>query len=286
MSRVASIEKKYDLEGYTLKKAQREDLKLLLEVCREHIEEVDDDAITAAFKLCYLSHEDMKRASGEPYYYHPVEVAKIVASEINIDDVSVIASLLHDTVEDTDVNLDDIRYWFGEEVAVIIDGVTKITGVFKSRDSKQAEAFMKLLLTMAEDIRVVLIKFADRLHNMRTIQHLKREKQVKIASETLDLYAPLAHRFGLFQIKNELEDLCFKAIDPTSFKFVARKLREKKRLGKSLLMNLWSPSKKSWASCSLNSKSKAGPSTFIPFTGKCSGSKNLLRKFMICLLYV
>ncbi|MCH2451398.1 MAG: bifunctional (p)ppGpp synthetase/guanosine-3',5'-bis(diphosphate) 3'-pyrophosphohydrolase [Gracilimonas sp.] len=227
MSRVASIDK-YDLKGYKLKKPQKEDLKLLLEVCREYINDVDEEAITNAFKLCYLSHEDMKRASGEPYYYHPVEVAKIVASEINIDDVSVIASLLHDTVEDTDVNLDDIRFWFGEEVAVIIDGVTKITGVFKSRDSKQAEAFMKLLLTMAEDIRVVLIKFADRLHNMRTIQHLKREKQVKIASETMDLYAPLAHRFGLFRIKNELEDLCFKAIDPTSYKFVARKLREKK----------------------------------------------------------
>jgi GTP pyrophosphokinase/guanosine-3',5'-bis(diphosphate) 3'-pyrophosphohydrolase len=227
MSNPASIDK-YDLKGYKLKKAQKEDLKQLLEVCHEHIEAVDDDAITSAFKLCYLSHEDMKRASGEPYYYHPVEVAKIVASEINIDDISVIASLLHDTVEDTDVNLDDIRYWFGEEVAVIIDGVTKITGVFKSRDSKQAEAFMKLLLSMAEDIRVVLIKFADRLHNMRTIQHLKREKQIKIASETMDLYAPLAHRFGLFRIKNELEDLCFKAIDPTSYKFVARKLREKK----------------------------------------------------------
>jgi len=227
MSNSTSIDK-YDLEGYKLKKAQREDLKQLLEVCEEHIESVDAKAITSAFKLCYLSHEDMKRASGEPYYYHPVEVAKIVASEINIDDISVIASLLHDTVEDTDVNLDDIRHWFGEEVAVIIDGVTKITGVFKSRDSKQAEAFMKLLLSMAEDIRVVLIKFADRLHNMRTIQHLKREKQIKIASETMDLYAPLAHRFGLFRIKNELEDLCFKTIDPTSYKFVARKLREKK----------------------------------------------------------
>jgi GTP pyrophosphokinase/guanosine-3',5'-bis(diphosphate) 3'-pyrophosphohydrolase len=227
MSDITSIGK-YDLEGYKFKKAQAEDLKQLLTVCHEHIDRVDDDAITSAFKLCYLSHEDMKRASGEPYYYHPVEVAKIVASEINIDDISVIASLLHDTVEDTDVTLDDIRNWFGEEVAVIIDGVTKITGVFKSRDSKQAEAFMKLLLSMAEDIRVVLIKFADRLHNMRTIQHLKREKQIKIASETMDLYAPLAHRFGLFRIKNELEDLCFKTIDPTSYKFVARKLREKK----------------------------------------------------------
>jgi GTP pyrophosphokinase/guanosine-3',5'-bis(diphosphate) 3'-pyrophosphohydrolase len=243
MGRTASIEK-YDLDGYKLKKAQKEDLKQLIEVCQEHIDEVDVKAIRRAFKLCFLSHKDMKRASGEPYYYHPVEVAKIVASEIIIDDISVIASLLHDTVEDTDVNLDDIRFWFGEEVAVIIDGVTKITGVFKSRDSKQAEAFMKLLLTMAEDIRVVLIKFADRLHNMRTIQHLKREKQIKIASETMDLYAPLAHRFGLFRIKNELEDLCFRTIDPTSYKFVARKLREKKEDREEFIQEFMDPIKK------------------------------------------
>lgn len=258
MSRVASIDK-YDLKGYKLKKAQSEDLKQLLEVCREHIPNADEEAITSAFKLCYLSHEDTKRASGEPYYYHPVEVAKIVASEINIDDVSVIASLLHDTVEDTDVNLDDIRYWFGEEVAVIIDGVTKITGVFKSRDSKQAEAFMKLLLTMAEDIRVVLIKFADRLHNMRTIQHLKREKQVKIASETMDLYAPLAHRFGLFRIKNELEDLCFKAIDPTSFKFVARKLREKKEDREEFINEFMEPIKNELGKMKFNFEIKGRP---------------------------
>jgi guanosine-3',5'-bis(diphosphate) 3'-pyrophosphohydrolase len=224
----ASILEKYNLDEYELEQAQSEDLKQLLRICSEHMDTMDEEAITKAFKLCYLSHQGLTRASGEPYYYHPVEVAKIVAQEINIDDISVISALLHDTVEDTDVTLEDIRFWFGEEVAVIIDGVTKIAGVFKSRDSKQAEAFMKLLLSMAEDIRVILIKFADRLHNMRTIQHLRREKQIKIAAETMDLYAPLAHRFGLFNIKNELEDLCFKTIDPTSFKFIARKLREKK----------------------------------------------------------
>lgn len=224
----ASILKKYNLDEYELEQAQSEDLKQLLRICSEHMDTMDEEAITKAFKLCYLSHQGLTRASGEPYYYHPVEVAKIVAQEINIDDISVISALLHDTVEDTDVTLVDIRFWFGEEVAVIIDGVTKIAGVFKSRDSKQAEAFMKLLLSMAEDIRVILIKFADRLHNMRTIQHLRREKQIQIAAETMDLYAPLAHRFGLFNIKNELEDLCFKTIDPTSFKFIARKLREKK----------------------------------------------------------
>lgn len=258
MSKVASVEK-YDPVGYKLKKAQKEDLKQLLKVCRDNMDHMDEEAISTAFKLCYLSHEDMTRASGEPYYYHPVEVAKIVASEINIDDISVIASLLHDTVEDTDVNLDDIRYWFGDEVALIIDGVTKITGVFKSRDSKQAEAFMKLLLTMAEDIRVVLIKFADRLHNMRTIQHLKREKQIKIASETMDLYAPLAHRFGLFRIKNELEDLCFKTLDPTSFKFVARKLREKKEDREEFIHEFMQPIENELSKMDFNFEIKGRP---------------------------
>lgn len=218
----------FHLDDYKLESAQADDLKQLLKVCKANMDAVDVAMITKAFKLCYLSHKEGVRASGEPYYYHPVEVGKIVASEINIDDVSVVAALLHDTVEDTEITLEDIREIFGEEVAVIIDGVTKIDGVFKSRHSKQAEAFMKLLLSMAEDIRVVLIKFADRLHNMRTLHHLPAEKQLRIATETMQLYAPLAHRFGLFRIKNEFEDLCFKAIDATSFKFVARKLKEKK----------------------------------------------------------
>lgn len=224
----ANITYNYDLENYALDPAQQSDLDQLIRVCRYHMEEVDIDLVTRAFKLCYLSHEGITRASGEPYYYHPVAVAKIVASEINIDDVSVVAALLHDTVEDTTVTLEDIREQFGETVAHLIDGVTKISGVFKSRDTKQAETFMKLLLSMAEDIRVVLIKFADRLHNMRTIQHLPREKQLQVATETMELYAPLAHRFGLFSIKSELEDLCFKVVDPNSYKFITRKLKEKK----------------------------------------------------------
>lgn len=224
----AKVANTYNLAEKKLDFPQQQDLEELLEVCEQHLDSVDEDLVSRAFKLCYFSHKGVKRASGEPYYFHPVEVAKIVASEINIDDVSVVAALLHDTVEDTEVTLDDIEEHFGEVVAHLIDGVTKITGVFKSRDTKQAETFMKLLLSMAEDIRVVLIKFADRLHNMRTIQHLPRQKQIQIATETMDLYAPLAHRFGLFNIKSEFEDLCFKVIDPNSFKFIARKLREKK----------------------------------------------------------
>lgn len=217
-----------DLDEYKLNSSQQEDLNQLLKLCREHLEDPDEQMVARAFKLCFLSHEGIERASGEPYYYHPVAVAKIVASEINIDDVSVVAALLHDTVEDTEVTLEHIKEKFNDTVAHLIDGVTKISGVFKSRDTKQAETFMKLLLSMAEDIRVVLIKFADRLHNMRTIQHLPREKQLQKATETMELYAPLAHRFGLFNIKSELEDLCFKVIDPNSFKFISRKLREKR----------------------------------------------------------
>lgn len=230
-----------DLDSYQLDPAQQDDLAQLLDLCHRHIDSTDDEMVTKAFKLCYLSHKGVNRASGEPFYYHPVSVAKIVASEINIDDVSVAASLLHDTVEDTEVTLDDIEREFGPIVAHLIDGVTKISGVFKSRDTKQAETFMKLLLSMAEDLRVVLIKFADRLHNMRTIQHLPRDKQLKIATETRELYAPLAHRFGLFNIKSELEDLCFKVIDPNSYKFIARKLREKKEARETFIDEFMQP---------------------------------------------
>ncbi|HEX6982405.1 MAG TPA: bifunctional (p)ppGpp synthetase/guanosine-3',5'-bis(diphosphate) 3'-pyrophosphohydrolase [Balneolaceae bacterium] len=231
----------FDLDEYPLDPPQQNDLDELLKVCREHLDDVDEQMISRAFKLCYASHKGIERASGEPYYYHPVAVAKIVASEINIDDVSVVAALLHDTVEDTTVTLDDIREQFGDVVAHLIDGVTKISGVFKSRDTKQAETFMKLLLSMAEDIRVVLMKFADRLHNMRTIQHLPREKQLQKATETMELYAPLAHRFGLFNIKSELEDLCFKVIDPNSYKFIARKLREKRESRETFIDEFMQP---------------------------------------------
>jgi guanosine-3',5'-bis(diphosphate) 3'-pyrophosphohydrolase len=233
----------YDLSGYQLAEPQQLELDNLLEVCRDNLDTVDENLISKAFKLCYESHKEITRASGEPYYLHPVAVAEIVASEINIDDVSVAAALLHDTVEDTDVTLEDIEEEFGEVVRHLIDGVTKISGIFKSREAKQAETFMKLLLSMAEDIRVVLIKFADRLHNMRTLQHLKREKQLKIANETMELYAPLAHRFGLFRLKSELEDLCFKAIDPTSYKFIARKLREKKESRENFITEFMDPIK-------------------------------------------
>ena len=231
------------IEEFELSASLKDDLRLLLDLCHSNLEDVDDEKITRAFKLCYLSHKGEKRASGEPFYLHPVEVAKIIASDLSIDDESVVAALLHDTVEDTPVTIEDIRTLFGETVAHIIDGVTKIEGFFESRDTKQAETFMKMLLSMAEDIRVVLIKFADRLHNMRTIHHLSREKQLKVATETMELYAPLAHRFGLFTIKNELEDICFKVMDPNSYRFIVRKLREKREDREQFIREFMDPIK-------------------------------------------
>lgn len=207
---------------------QQNELRDLLEICHAHMDHVDEDLIARAFRLCYASHQGATRASGEPYYLHPLEVAVIVAKEIGMDDVSVVSALLHDTVEDTEINLDDIRPLYGSVVAHLIDGLTKISGVFKTKGAKQAETFMKLMLSTADDLRVILIKFADRLHNMRTLHHLPRHKQLAIATETVELYAPLAHRFGLFKIKSELEDLSFKALDPNGYKFIARKLRERK----------------------------------------------------------
>jgi GTP diphosphokinase / guanosine-3',5'-bis(diphosphate) 3'-diphosphatase len=230
-----------EIQNYSLSKSQQAELTALLELCHNRLEETDENMVATAFRLCCKSHEGVSRASGEPYYLHPVEVAKIMADDFNIDDESVVAALLHDTVEDTSVTLDLVEELFNPTVRHLIDGVTKITGVFENRDTKQAETFMKLILSMAEDIRVVLIKFADRLHNMRTISHLPRQKQLKKATETMELYAPLAHRFGLFKIKNEFEDLCFKVIDPNSYKFIARKLREKKESREEFIRQFMEP---------------------------------------------
>ena len=237
----SAINIKQNLAEYSLPESQAEELANLLKVCSEHIENVDEDLISRAFKLSYLMHDGETRVSGEPYYMHPLEVAYIIAREIGMDDVSIVAALLHDTVEDTSVSLEDIRMEFGPTVSHLIDGLTKISGVFKTKGTKQAETFMKLLITMAEDLRVVLIKFADRLHNMRTLYHLPKAKQLTIATETMELYAPLAHRFGLFKIKSELEDLSFKALDPNGFKFIARKLKERKESRETFMNQFMEP---------------------------------------------
>ncbi len=182
--------------------------------------------VRKAFNIALEAHKDQRRKSGEPYIYHPIAVARICAEEMGLGTTSIVAALLHDTVEDTDLTLDDVRDVFGETVATIIDGLTKISGVNWHTDSMQAENFRKVLLTLAQDVRVILIKLADRLHNMRTLESMSREKQLKIASETLFLYAPLAHRLGLYSIKSELEDLSLRAKEPEVYHDIEQRLKK------------------------------------------------------------
>lgn len=201
----------------------------LLRSLKKNVSPQEKKMVRRAFELAMESHKDMRRKSGEPYVLHPIAVARIVSDEIGLDATSVTCALLHDVVEDTEVTLEEIERTFNKEVAKIVDGLTKISGVFDLNSSIQAENFRKLLLTLNDDIRVILIKLADRLHNMRTLDSLKREKQLKIASETLYLYAPLAHRMGLYAIKTEMEDLSLKFTEPDLYKDIARKLNETKR---------------------------------------------------------
>ncbi|ETZ20414.1 MFS transporter [Pedobacter sp. V48] len=202
--------------------------RALLRACKPTLQRGDKKEIRKAFDMALESHKNMRRKSGEPYIYHPIAVAQIAAEEIGLGTTSIVCALLHDVVEDTDITLEDIEREFGKKTAKIIDGLTKISGVFDYNSSLQAENFRKMLLTLADDVRVILIKLADRLHNMRTMDFMPRQKQLKIASETIYLYAPLAHRLGLYAIKSELEDLSMKYLEPDTYKYIATQLNEKK----------------------------------------------------------
>ncbi|MBU1721005.1 MAG: bifunctional (p)ppGpp synthetase/guanosine-3',5'-bis(diphosphate) 3'-pyrophosphohydrolase [Bacteroidetes bacterium] len=204
----------------------------ILRVCTRARTKENKELIRKAFDLANEAHAAMRRRSGEPYIIHPIEVAKIVAGEIGLGTKSVVSALLHDVVEDTEYTLEDIERLFGDKIASIIDGLTKISLVFDEGSSLQAENFRKMLMTLSDDVRVILIKLADRLHNMRTLESLPQHKQMKIASETLFLYAPLAHRLGLYAIKTELEDLSLKHQHPLIYNDILQKVRdsEKKRL--------------------------------------------------------
>src|SRR5574344_2765409 len=183
------------------------------------------EVITKAFNFANQAHKGVKRQSGEPYIMHPLAVAKIVCNEIGLGSTSICSALLHDVVEDTDYTVEDIENIFGHKIATIVDGLTKIVGgIFGDRASAQAESVRKLLLTMSDDIRVILIKIADRLHNMRTLNSMPLNKQYKIAGETLYIYAPLANRLGLNKIKTELENLSFKYEHPKEYKELEEKL--------------------------------------------------------------
>lgn len=204
--------------------------KELLKISYRNLSAADKKMIRKAFDVAVDAHKDQRRKSGEAYIFHPISVAKIVASEIGLDATSIAAALLHDVVEDCeDYSISDIEQLFGETVARIVNGLTKISSLKKDKDiSLQAENFRKMLLTLNDDVRVIIIKIADRMHNMQTIQSLREDKQIKIASETLYIYAPLAHKIGLYNIKSELEDLALKYTEPEVYESILLKLKESK----------------------------------------------------------
>ena len=203
--------------------------RALLRALKTKLKPGDKMLLRNAFEMAAEAHKTMRRKSGEPYILHPLAVAMVCVEEIGLGVRSTICALLHDTVEDTDITLQDVTREFGTEIAKIVDGLTKISSVMDSNSSQQAENFKKILLTLTDDPRVILIKLADRLHNMRTMDSMKREKQLKISSETVYVYAPLAHRMGLYNIKTEMEDLAMKYMEPDTFKFIAQKLNDTKK---------------------------------------------------------
>ena len=184
---------------------------------KSHNPDSDTDLLYRAFEFSAVEHQGQRRQSGEDYITHPLEVACLVA-DMKLDDVAIAAGLLHDVVEDTLTSIESVRELFGPEIAHVVEGVTKISTIpFSSYEERQAENFRKLLLAMVDDVRVILVKLADRLHNMRTLQHLGESQKVKIAQETLDIYAPIANRLGMNKVKNELEDLALKHLEPESY---------------------------------------------------------------------
>src|SRR5213083_3049704 len=228
METVAQIPK-YNLNEEEEKKLILREYRSLQKVLKTKLKPGDKDLIRTAFEMAADAHKTMRRKSGEPYILHPLAVAKICVEEIGLGVRSTICALLHDTVEDTDISLEDVEREFGHEIARIVDGLTKISSVMDTNTSQQAENFKKILLTLTDDPRVILIKLADRLHNMRTLESMKREKQLKVSSETVWVYAPLAHRMGLYNIKTELEDLSMKYLEPEAYRDIAQKLAETKR---------------------------------------------------------
>lgn len=230
----------------------------LIRYCSKKTDKVEKRRIRRAFEMANEAHSGMRRKSGEPYILHPIEVAKISTKEVGLGSVGVICALLHDTVEDTELSLTDIEHAFDKQISNIVNGLTKISGIFDLENSLQAENFRKLILTLADDVRVILVKIADRLHNMRTLQSMPEHKQVRIASETKFLYAPLAHRLGLYAIKSELEDLSMKYTDRDTYKDIANKLAATKKERDKYIKEFIKPIKKSLQKAGLTDFKIAG----------------------------
>ncbi|MGB2087746.1 MAG: RelA/SpoT family protein [Psychroflexus salarius] len=264
--------------------------KKLLRVSYRILTKDDKQMIRKAFETAVEAHKDQRRKSGEAYVFHPIAVAKIVASEIGLDATSITAALLHDVVEDTEFTLADIEQMFGETIARIVDGLTKISSLKKEGDiSLQAENFRKMLLTLNDDIRVIIIKIADRLHNMQTMDAMRPDKQVKIASETLYIYAPLAHRIGLYNIKTELEDLSLKYTEPEVYNDILGKIQDSKEEQDAYIESFATTIKTSLEKEQIDFQIKGRPKSIYSIRKKISAQNisfdEIYDKFAIRIIY-
>jgi guanosine-3',5'-bis(diphosphate) 3'-pyrophosphohydrolase len=240
----------------------------LLRKAKPILNEGDAKLIKKAFTISLQAHKDMRRKSGEPFIFHPLAVAEICVEEIGLGTTSIIAALMHDVVEDTDIELADIERNFGKKITRIVDGLTKIRGVFEFGTSQQAENFRKMLFTLSEDVRVILIKLADRLHNMRTLESMPRNKQLKVASETIYLYAPLAHRLGLNAIKTELEDLYLRFTDRPIYSSIAQKIDATKAVRNKFIKAFMVPINDELSKLKINHDIKGRPKSIYSIWNK------------------
>lgn len=240
----------------------------LLRKAKPILKEGDAKLIKKAFTMSLEAHKEMRRKSGEPYIFHPLAVAQICVEEIGLGTTSIVSALLHDVVEDTDIELSDIERMFGSKVARIIDGLTKVSGVFEYGTSQQAENFRKMLFTLSEDVRVILIKLADRLHNMRTLDSMPRNKQLKIASETIYLYAPLAHRLGLNMIKSELEDLYLRFTDRQMYDSIAKNINDTRTARNKFIKQFMQPIKEELDKLKIRYEIKGRPKSIFSISNK------------------
>lgn len=269
-----------------------QEYKELLRISYRNLTDEDKKMIRQAFDVAVEAHSEQRRKSGEAYIFHPIAVAKIVASEIGLDATSIAAALLHDVVEDTEYTFEDIQNLFGETVARIVNGLTKISIMDKEEDrplSLQAENYRKMLLTLNDDVRVIIIKIADRLHNMQTMESMRADKQVKIASETLYIYAPLAHRIGLYNIKGELEDLSLKYTQTDIYNEIKQKIVESKEQQDTYIQNFSNVIKAGLEKAGLHFTIKGRPKSIYSIHKKMTAQKisyeEVYDKFAIRIIY-
>ena len=246
----------------------------LLRHSKSIISSEDSVKIKKAFRIALNAHKNTRRKSGEPYILHPISVAQICVQEIGLGATSIIAALLHDVVEDTELNLEFIKKEFGSKVSNICDGLTKISGVLSPGSSIQSENFKKMLLTLVDDMRVILIKLADRMHNMRTLDSMSRSAQLKISSETIYIYSPLAHRLGLYSIKSELDDLYLKYTDRKKYKLISKKIKDSKSSRDKFIRSFIRPIKKELLKLNLSFKILGRPKSIYSINNKMK-SQNL-----------